>query len=173
MRRPEKIDCNLATAPCFGQDAFYATLGVGCPHDEFRFDIDEAGTPGTTQLLQLDDTVTDNCTGLMWQRETADITGDGVVNTFSSNADEPDWQGALQYCDTLDFGGSRTGGFRTSVSSSVSTNGATKRGTMRLELAAHPSTPSLGRAGRLRPPRPFPGRRLWSNRAALARTALK
>ena len=100
-----EIDCTDDTAPCFGQDAFYATQGAGCPHDELRFDIDDAGTPGTTQLLQLDDTVTDNCTGLMWQRETADLTGDGVVDTFSSNADEPDWQGALQYCETLDFGG--------------------------------------------------------------------
>jgi len=100
-----EIDCTDDTAPCFGQDAFYATQGVGCPHDEFRFDIDEAGTPGTTQLLQLDDTVTDNCTDLMWQRETADVTDDGVVDTFSSNDDEPNWQGALQYCETLDFGG--------------------------------------------------------------------
>jgi len=67
------IDCVSADYP--GQDAFYQ---AGCP-TVGRF-IDNG-----------DGTVTDNCTGLMWQKETAP-----GMHT---------WQQALQYCEGLTFAG--------------------------------------------------------------------
>jgi hypothetical protein len=69
------IDCGSADYP--GQDGFYQT---GCP-SAGRF-VDNG-----------DGTVTDTCTGLMWQQETAP----GGVS-YS-------WQEALQYCEGLELGG--------------------------------------------------------------------
>jgi len=48
-----------------------------------------------------DGTVTDACTGLMWQQRTADITGDGG----STAEDGATWQDALRYCDGLTLAG--------------------------------------------------------------------
>ena len=50
------------SATCPGQDGFYQT---GCAPDH-RF-VDNG-----------DGTVTDNCTGLMWQKDTADVNVDGL-----------------------------------------------------------------------------------------------
>jgi Protein of unknown function (DUF1566) len=69
------IDCHGATDP--GQDGSHAT---GCP-SEGRF-VDNG-----------DGTVTDNCTGLMWQKDTGS-DGNPLV-----------WRDALAYCDNLDLGG--------------------------------------------------------------------
>ena len=70
---------------CPGQDGSYRTscqmLG--------RFDIDDGGTPEDTS----DDTVTDNCTGLMWQLET------------SNGGLRLRWCGALKYCDEMVLAG--------------------------------------------------------------------
>jgi hypothetical protein len=75
--------CDGATCP--GQDGF---LRVGCP-SEGRF-IDNS-----------DGTVSDLCTGLMWQQATADTNGDGQIN----QQDELPQCGAMQYCENLSFGG--------------------------------------------------------------------
>jgi hypothetical protein len=77
------IDCASAAWP--GQDGFYQK---GCP-TAGRF-VDNG-----------DGTVTDNCTGLMWQKDTADKDGNGMIN----NNDITTWQEALQYCENLDFAG--------------------------------------------------------------------
>jgi hypothetical protein len=74
------IDCS--SDPCGGQDGRYAT---GCP-SEGRFTDNGDGT------------VTDRCTGLMWQKETADVNGDGVSD-WASFCD------ALAYCEDLSFAG--------------------------------------------------------------------
>jgi len=66
----DEIPCDDPTCP--GQDGFYRT---GCPA-EGRF-VDHG-----------DGTVSDTCTGLMWQKETADTNGDGRV-------DDGDW---LPWC---------------------------------------------------------------------------
>ena len=87
-----EIRCD--TEACPGQDGFYAT---GCPNDANRFVVNDNGTPTDTS----DDTVTDNCTGLMWQKNTADVNGDGQ----STDQDFTDWCGALQYCEILSFAG--------------------------------------------------------------------
>lgn len=68
-----------------GQDGSYAT---GCSSD-FRFTDNGDGT------------VTDHCTGLMWQRETADVNGDGQ----STDQDVLRWSEALAYCENLSFAG--------------------------------------------------------------------
>jgi len=89
-------DC--ASAFCPGQDGAYPT---GCPNDgpdgSGRFIVNDGGTPEDTR----DDTVTDACTGLMWQRDTADVNGDGQ----STDQDFLKWCGALAYCENLDFAG--------------------------------------------------------------------
>lgn len=78
-----EIPCDTADFP--GQDGFYQR---GCPN-EGRF-VDNG-----------DGTVTDNCTGLMWQKDTGDVSGDGSIG----GEDQINWQGALQYCDGLSFAG--------------------------------------------------------------------
>ena len=76
-------DCTDDTHPDFGQDGFYAN---GCLNDP-RFLPHDSGTPGDPD----DDTVTDTCTGLMWQKSL------GVGGTTFS------WCDALEYCEvTLD-----------------------------------------------------------------------
>jgi hypothetical protein len=82
-------DCTGGPRPCGGftedfltfQDGF---LRTGCPNDSNRFTDNGDGT------------VTDNCTGLMWQKDTADINGGDIVNT---------WCGALAFCMNLSFAG--------------------------------------------------------------------
>lgn len=73
------IDCASENWP--GQDGYYAS---GCP-PEGRFTDNGDGT------------VTDNCTGLMWQQATAELSGGGLL--------EVPWQGALQFCEALEFAG--------------------------------------------------------------------
>jgi hypothetical protein len=70
-----EIDCGRADFP--GQDGFYQK---GCPTAD-RFVENQDGT------------VTDTCTGLMWQKETAP---GGWTHT---------WQQALQYCENLQLAG--------------------------------------------------------------------
>jgi hypothetical protein len=80
-----EIPCD--SAPCRGQDGFYHT---GCL-SEARF-IDNG-----------DGTVTDHCTGLMWQKDTADVSVDGHVTDDRSDA--LTWCDALAYCENLSFAG--------------------------------------------------------------------
>jgi hypothetical protein len=76
--------CDGFTDPTFSiQDSLQHT---GCPDDSERFTIN------------IDDTVTDNCTGLQWQRFPADADGDGSADGFT-------WCGALRFCNTLSHAG--------------------------------------------------------------------
>jgi hypothetical protein len=79
----EEVPC--AEEACRGQDALYAT---GCPAER-RF-VDHG-----------DGTVTDTCTGLMWQKKIADTSGDGQ----STDQDLVAWCRALEYCENLSFAG--------------------------------------------------------------------
>jgi hypothetical protein len=65
------------------QDAFQ---GTGCPNDANRFTVNA------------DDTVTDHCTGLQWQRFAADVDGNGSADAFG-------WCDALSYCFDLTLAG--------------------------------------------------------------------
>lgn len=80
-----EVPCDQAT--CQGQDGQHA---AGCP-SEGRF-VDNG-----------DGTVTDHCTGLMWQKDTADVNGDGQVRNDGS--DVVSWCDALAYCEKLSFAG--------------------------------------------------------------------
>ena len=81
------IPCASADFP--GQDGFYQ---AGCPSGG-RF-VDNG-----------DGTVTNTCTGLMWQKGTADVSGNGSIGTEVGNDDRLNWQPALKYCEDLDFAG--------------------------------------------------------------------
>jgi hypothetical protein len=72
-------------AACSGQDGAYAT---GC-------------SPSGRFVDNGDGTVTDTCTGLEWQQDTADVNGDGD----STVEDFLPWCGALAYCEDLNFAG--------------------------------------------------------------------
>ena len=78
-----EILCDSADFP--GQDAFFQ---AGCP-TQGRF-VDNG-----------DGTVSDNCTGLMWQKDTADVSENGTIG----DDDRLNWQGALKYCENLGFAG--------------------------------------------------------------------
>jgi len=80
----EETECS-GTGQYPGQDAFFK---AGCP-SEGRF-VDNK-----------DDTVTDTCTGLMWQKNTADVDGNGSIG----DEDRLNWRGALKYCESLSFAG--------------------------------------------------------------------
>ena len=75
----------LCTNPLWpGQDG---SSRVGCPM-QGRFTKNGDGT------------ITDNCTGLMWQENAGDTNGDGSVTA----ADRLTWQEALQFVDDLSLG---------------------------------------------------------------------
>lgn len=78
-----EIPCNDGACP--GQDGDYS---VGCPAED-RFTDNNDGT------------VTDHCTGLMWQKNSADVDRDGQV----TEQDGINWCGALNYCESLEFAG--------------------------------------------------------------------
>jgi hypothetical protein len=78
-----EVPCDQAG--CQGQDGQYA---AGCP-SEGRF-VDNG-----------DGTVTDTCTGLMWQQDTADVNADGKID----GRDRLVWCDALAYCENLSFAG--------------------------------------------------------------------
>jgi hypothetical protein len=73
-------------SPLFGQDSRVRT---GCPNDANRFTDHGDGT------------VTDNCTGLMWQKESSDVNDDGNIDT----SDSLNWCDALAHCAHLTFAG--------------------------------------------------------------------
>jgi len=102
------LSCNDADCP--GQDASYAIgcqiagrfiLDDGGTGDDGNFFTDPRGGLNDGSRTPFDDVVTDTCTGLMWQRGEADFTGDGLVDTFAFDVDEPDWCTALDYCENL------------------------------------------------------------------------
>jgi hypothetical protein len=72
--------------PAAGQDA---VVHSGCPNDANRFTDHGNGT------------VTDNCTGLMWQKESADVNDDGNIDDL----DRVTWCEAMVFCANLTFGG--------------------------------------------------------------------
>jgi hypothetical protein len=80
--RVGRIACDSDQFP--GQDGFHR---AGCP-SEGRFTDNGDGT------------VTDACTGLMWQKESADVLGDGGIE-----GEKVAWQAALRYCEHLTFAG--------------------------------------------------------------------
>ena len=100
---PLPIECPTPAGkglPATGQTVCYGTVEgqgwvpVPCDNPEFpgQDGFYKAGCPTEGRFVDnKDDTVTDTCTGLMWQRDTA-------PGTYI-------WQDALKYCDSLSFAG--------------------------------------------------------------------
>jgi hypothetical protein len=76
-----QVECGQSN--CDGQDAQKA---AGCSQGRF---VDNG-----------DGTVTDTCTNLMWQQDTADVSLDGQVD---GPGDSLAWCNAVTYCETLEF----------------------------------------------------------------------
>ncbi len=90
---------------CYGYDPSQGYIAVPCEGAEFpgQDAAYEAGCPMAGRFTDNGDgTVTDNCTGLTWQKNTADINGDGMIR---GTQDSVTWEQALQYCEGLDFAG--------------------------------------------------------------------
>jgi hypothetical protein len=81
-----EISCDSAEFP--GQDGFYQ---AGYPLPPMADCFVDNG----------DGTVTDKCTGLMWQKGTPDLNGDGQFG----NPDCVTWQAALKYCEDMELAG--------------------------------------------------------------------
>ena len=111
---PEPPACDSCCPPCpppslpaTGQTKCYNTFGtvIDCISPEWPGQdwFYQKGCPMVGRFVDNGDgTVTDNCTGLMWQKDTADINGDG---TIVFDQDGLKWQEALQYCEGLEFAG--------------------------------------------------------------------
>lgn len=78
-----EVDCRSAEFP--GQDGSYQ---MGSPWDGCFIDNG-------------DDTVTDECTGLMWQKHALDTSGNGS----SGREDFIDWPAALKFCEASSIAG--------------------------------------------------------------------
>lgn len=108
---PECPETPLARGlPAAGQTECYDQLGanIDCGDPDFpgQEGADPAGCPAEARFADDGDgdgdgTVKDTCTGLEWQKETADVSGNGAVG----DEDRLDWHGALGYCDALELGG--------------------------------------------------------------------
>jgi hypothetical protein len=90
--------------PATGQTKCYDNVGAEIPCDDPNYPgqdgFYQAGCPTEGRFVDNGDgTVTDTCTGLMWQKDTADINKDGMIG----DQDRVIRQDALKYCDSLDF----------------------------------------------------------------------
>lgn len=100
----ELLESELARRrlPATGQAKCTDALGNVIPCDSIEFPgqdgVYRAGCPLESRyILEADGTVTDTCTGLMWQEDTADVNGDGKADA----ADAVTWQDALKYAESL------------------------------------------------------------------------
>jgi hypothetical protein len=106
-KEPVQIECPPPGGkglPATGQTRCYDSVGnvIDCASTDFpRQDgAYQAGCPSEERFLDNGDgTVTDKCTGLIWQKETADIDEDGAIG----DGDLLNWQDALKYCESLDL----------------------------------------------------------------------
>jgi hypothetical protein len=96
-----------------GQDGFYQAGGCTLTGTD-RFQINTPGGEDDVRM-PVDDTVTDMCTGLEWQRQRDDTNGDGRLgdNPATMDVEEIDqlpWCEAVEYCKvTLNSGGGFAG----------------------------------------------------------------
>jgi hypothetical protein len=92
--------------PATGQTKCYNAAGteIACDNPNYpgQDGFYQAGFPSEGRFVDNQDgTVTDNYTGLMWQKEMADVSGNGSIG----DEDRVNWQNALKYCEALDFAG--------------------------------------------------------------------
>jgi len=94
--------------PDTGQHRCYNSSGdeITCPPpgNALAQDGSYDSTEGKTQQFFIDNgdgTVTDNNTGLIWMKATADLNGDNIIN----NSDQYSWQAAKDFCENLNLAG--------------------------------------------------------------------
>jgi len=102
----DSVEVACGSAVCPGQDGLDQ---AGCLSDANRF-ILHLGANGVLDDpdMPVDDTVTDRCTGLMWQAYTADVDKDGMFERGNGPFESHDrvlWCEALFYCESLSFAG--------------------------------------------------------------------
>ena len=85
----------IAAATATGADALSREIEVAIPCEERIDRFVEHG----------DGTVTDTCSGLMWFDVTADLNGDGRIDSTNDGRDSLNWQDAIDYCEDLEFAG--------------------------------------------------------------------
>ena len=111
---PVAIECIGSSLPATGQTACYGYVAeqgwveVPCDSAEYpgQDGFYQASCPSAGRFTDNGDgTVTDNCTGLVWQKDTADVNGDGQISDVWDGGDVVTWQAALQYCEGLEFAG--------------------------------------------------------------------
>jgi hypothetical protein len=103
---PVPIVCPPMGLPATGQTKCYDEVGneIDCTSADFpgQDGFHQAGCPGEGRFVDNGDgTVTDTCTGLMWQKDTADVNGNGSIG----DEDGLDWQAALKHCESLSYAG--------------------------------------------------------------------
>jgi hypothetical protein len=90
--------------PATGQISCYDESGGTIPCDSVEFPgqdgFHRAGCETEPRFVDNGDgTVTDRCTALVWQKDTADVDQNGSIG----EEDLLNWADALQYCDQLEF----------------------------------------------------------------------
>ena len=84
------IECIGSSLPATGQTTCYDTEGnvINCGSAEWpgQDGFYQAGCPSAGRFVDNGDgTVTDSCTGLVWQKDTADVNGDGRPDLVTAN----------------------------------------------------------------------------------------
>ncbi|CAK8724559.1 DUF1566 domain-containing protein [Candidatus Electrothrix aarhusensis] len=96
---------NFNPLPDTGQTSCYDADGneILCPAEGEPFYGQDAQYQGVAPSYtdNGDGTVTDNNTGLMWQKDTSDIDNDNLI----SSDDTVSWQDAVDYCAGITFAG--------------------------------------------------------------------
>lgn len=104
--RPPEIELSVVGLPATGQRDCYASDGTAVPCTSIDYPgqdgFYEAGCSADHRFIDHGDgTVTDTCTGLMWQENTADTDRDREITTN----DKLTWEEALVYCADDTFAG--------------------------------------------------------------------
>ena len=101
---------NFNPLPDTGQTKCYDVDGnvIACPAEGQPLHGQDAQYhgPAPSYTDNGNGTVTDNNTGLVWQKNTADTNNDGSITDYDyPSGDRMTWQEAIDYCNDLSFAG--------------------------------------------------------------------
>ncbi len=104
------VAANFNLLPDTGQTTCYDMSGnvIACPAEGQPLHGQDAQYHGSAPSYtdNGNGTVTDNNTGLVWQKNTADTNNDGsITNDDYPSGDRMTWQDAVDYCNGLSFAG--------------------------------------------------------------------
>ncbi|ABW67537.1 Lcl C-terminal domain-containing protein [Desulfosudis oleivorans] len=93
---------NDETTPSWQVEFFYGHDSFASPANTVSVRAVRGEAIGSASLVDNEDgTITDESTGLMWNKFTADLNDDTVIDTN----DKMDWREALAWCESLDLAG--------------------------------------------------------------------